>query len=48
MTVVQTGDFSPSQIGEVINRISAAITFSRIPGQSSAFQPCAVMSGHTP
>ena len=28
--------------------MSAAITRSKIPGQSSRSQPCSVMSGHTP
>jgi hypothetical protein len=41
----QTEDFSPSQIGESTTRMSAAITFSKIAGQSSRFQPCSVMSG---
>ena len=35
-------------IGEVITRMSAAITFSEIAGQSSRSHPCSVMSGHTP
>ena len=45
ITCVQTDDFSPSQIGEVSTRMSAAITFSEIAGQSSRSQPCSVMSG---
>ena len=45
MTCVQTDDFSPSQIGEVSTRMSAARTFSEIAGQSSRSQPCSVMSG---
>ena len=35
MTCVHTDDFSPSQIGDVTTRMSAAITFSRMEGQSS-------------
>ena len=45
MTCVQTDDFSPSQIGEVRTRMSAASTFSEIAGHSSRSQPCSVMSG---
>ena len=48
MTFVHTDDFSPSQIGAVSTRMSAAITRSKIAGQSSRSQPCSVMSGHTP
>ena len=48
MTCVQTDDFSPSQIGVHSTRMSAAITCSKIAGQSSRSQPCSVMSGHTP
>ena len=48
MICVHTDDFSPSQIGVSSTRMSAAITFSKIAGQSSRSQPCSVMSGHTP
>ena len=48
MTCVQTDDFSPSQIGVRITRMSAAMTRSNSPGHSSAAQPCSVMSGCTP
>ena len=48
MTCVQTEDFSPSQIGVISTRMSAAITVSKIAGQSSRAQPCSVMSGRTP
>ena len=45
---MQTDDFWPSQIGDVSTRMSAAMTFSKIGGQSSRSQPCSVMSGQTP
>ena len=48
MTCVQTDDFSPSQIGESSTRMSAAMTFSCIAGQSSRAHPYSVMSGWTP
>ena len=48
MICVATDDFSPSQIGIPITRMSAAITRSKISGQSSRSQPCSVMSGQTP
>ena len=48
MICVATEDFSPSQIGIPMTRMSAAITRSKIPGQSSRSQPCSVMSGQTP
>src|SRR4051812_37017918 len=48
MIRVQTEDFSPSQIGEVSTRMSAASTFSAIAGQSSRSHPYSVMSWYTP
>jgi hypothetical protein len=48
MACVQTDDFSPSQMGVVSTRMSAAITFAWIAGQSSRSNPCSVMSGYTP
>ena len=48
MIWVATEDFSPSQIGIPSTRMSAAITRSKISGQSSRSQPCSVMSGQTP
>ena len=48
MIWVHTEDFSPSQIGVQSTRMSAAMTLSKIAGQSSRSQPCSVMSGHTP
>ncbi len=48
MTWVQTEDFSPSQMGVQRTRMSAAMTLSKIGGQSSLSHPCSVMSGHTP
>ena len=48
MTWVATDDFSPSQIGMPMTRMSAAITRSKICGHSSRSQPCSVMSGQTP
>jgi hypothetical protein len=38
----------PSQIGVSSTRMSAAMTFSKIGGQSSWSHPCSVMSGHKP
>jgi len=48
MTLVQTEDFSPSQMGEHSTRMSAAMTLSSTPGHSSRSQPRSVMSGYTP
>jgi hypothetical protein len=48
MTLVHTDDFSPSQMGEHSTRMSAALTCSKIAGQSSRGHPCSVMSGYTP
>jgi hypothetical protein len=45
---VQIEDFSPSQIGVPITRMSAAMTRSEIEGHSSESDPCSVMSGQTP
>ena len=48
ITWVQIDDFSPSQIGVSSTRMFAAITLSKMRGQSSFGQPCSVMSGYTP
>ena len=45
ITLLGTEEIWPSQMGEPITRMSAAMTLSWISGQSSIYHPCCLMSG---